>query len=484
MIEEPPSWLEEKLTEETEGGHNNGHFDKARAIAGVPEGERDDQIYKLACSLRAGNVDQGLAEGVISYAAANCDPPFPEDEARQKVSNAYGAHAPGGKKSSRRSHYLIGAGTVGMNESTNVVNLKKPLQAVSLGTVARPKPRRWVVKDLFPRGHMSLIYGEGGKAKSLLALHIASSVAADIDTWLGMDIVTGPVLYLDFELDQEEQARRAHDIAAGMGLDQPPDNLFYLGVLGHPAQEAFQAAYDAVVEQGVELVVIDSLGLALQGDAESSTDVIGFVRSYIDPLRATGAAILAVDHQAKRIKGDRYSDKTAFGSVYKTNLARSVIQVDGDWNGNELVADLFHKKTNFGPKQPTIHATVKFDVDRIGIEPMYDFGPRAPVEEPDTATDKVIKVVRERGPMYNTAIAEATGLDVKTVGNRVIDLVRSGRLERTGNKTGNAKEVRATPTEKSSQPIKGTPGLPDGGTDPSTWEEDGLGDDFDPVGAG
>lgn len=444
-----PGWLEEKLTEETEAGYNNGHFDKARVLAGVPEGERDEEIFRLACSFRAGNVHRELAEGIVLDAAARCDPPFPEEQARQKVANAYGAYAPGFKIQSQQSQSLNREGPVGLNESTNVVNLQKPLQAVSLGAARRPKPRRWVVENLIPRGHMSLIYGEGGMTKSFLAHDLAFNVASDIETWLDYNIITGPVLYLDFELDLEEQSRRAHDLAAGKGLDQPPDNLFYLGALGHTSQEAFQAAYDTVVEHGVVLVVIDSLGLALEGDAESSTDVIGFVRRYIDPLRADGAAILAVDHQAKRIKGDRYGDKTAFGSVYKTNLARSVIQVSGTWDANTFTADLTHKKANFGPRQSTIHATVKFDVARIGIEPAFDFGPREkPVEEPATSVAKVLKAVRDGGPMYNADIAEATDLDIKTVRNRVKEHIDSGRLEHTGNKDGNAKEVRIPETEE------------------------------------
>lgn len=473
---ETPSWLVEKVTEETEAGYNNGYFDTARAVAGLPEGERDDAMFRFACSLRARDYPRDLAEGFVVTAAGNCDPPFPEDQARQKVDNAYGAYPPGvgSKIQSQQSQSLNRVGPVGLNESTNVVDLQKPLQAVSLGTVARPKPRRWVVKDLFPRGHMSLIYGEGGMAKSFLALDAGFCVASDLDTWLDYSIVTGPVLYLDFELDLEEQSRRAHDLAAGKGLDRPPVNLHYVGGLGYTSQEAFQAAYDTVVEHGVVLVVIDSLGLALEGDAESSTDVISFVRRYIDPLRADGAAILAVDHQAKRIKGDRYTDKTAFGSVYKTNLARSVLQVGGDWRDNAFEATLTHKKANFGPRQPDILATVRFDVERIGIAPSFDFGPRAPVEEPATAADAVLEVVRDGGPMYNTDIAKAADIDIKTVRNRVKDLIDSGRLEYTGEKRGNAKEVRVTPSPHDPQDVPSDPPA-----NPDPGDEDGLGDDLD-----
>jgi RecA-family ATPase len=33
------------------------------------------------------------------------------------------------------------------------------------------------------------------------------------ERWLGRDVENGPALYLDFELDAEEQARRVHQLA-------------------------------------------------------------------------------------------------------------------------------------------------------------------------------------------------------------------------------------------------------------------------------
>lgn len=241
-LEVLPHFLREDGKSNERAVSENGHLGLARALDGVPEGERDDVLFRYACSLRARECPKNEAAVLVLHRAAKCDPPFPPEEALKKVANAYGAYPPGvgSKIHSQHSHSLIGTGTVGMNESTNVVNLKKPLQAVSLGTVTRPKPRRWVVENLIPRGHMSLIYGEGGKAKSYLALDLAFNVASDVETWLDYGIVTGPALYIDFELDQGEQARCAHDLAAGKGLDRPPDNLLYLGALGYTAQEAFQ----------------------------------------------------------------------------------------------------------------------------------------------------------------------------------------------------------------------------------------------------
>ncbi len=64
-------------------------FDTAKALMGVPEGQRDDALFGLACKLRHADVPQDMAERLVVEAAANCTPPFSEAEARAKVHNAY-----------------------------------------------------------------------------------------------------------------------------------------------------------------------------------------------------------------------------------------------------------------------------------------------------------------------------------------------------------------------------------------------------------
>ena len=41
---------------------------------------------------------------------------------------------------------------------------------VSLATVPEPEPRRFVIEGLIPEDDTSILYGDGGQGKSLLAL--------------------------------------------------------------------------------------------------------------------------------------------------------------------------------------------------------------------------------------------------------------------------------------------------------------------------
>src|SRR5215212_1586824 len=159
---------------------------------------------------------------------------------------------------------------------------RKP-EAVKFSEMKVPGPRRYLLKDLLLAAYVTLLYGDGGVAKSLLALALAVAVSGGSEDWLGRKVENCPVLYVDFELDSEEQARRVHQLCHGQGLDKPPDNLLYMSALGHTAKDSFAAALEACKGHGVGLMVVDSLGPALQGDAEAARDIIGFFQKSIEP---------------------------------------------------------------------------------------------------------------------------------------------------------------------------------------------------------
>jgi putative DNA primase/helicase len=73
------------------GGVNGDLGSTADILNGVPEGQRDDVLFRLACRLRRqlGDQNRSAVEVLILHAAANCSPPFPEDEALRKVEQAF-----------------------------------------------------------------------------------------------------------------------------------------------------------------------------------------------------------------------------------------------------------------------------------------------------------------------------------------------------------------------------------------------------------
>jgi hypothetical protein len=81
-------WIEQLLTE-FQQSNNRSAFDPTSAMNGIAEGSRNDTLFRYACHLRAYNFDIGVVIGFISQAAKLCTPPFPEDEAKLVIENAF-----------------------------------------------------------------------------------------------------------------------------------------------------------------------------------------------------------------------------------------------------------------------------------------------------------------------------------------------------------------------------------------------------------
>ncbi len=85
-----PEWLIEVI--QTAQSYHNGNesaLDVGKVFAGLPEGERDQYLFRYACRLREKNLDRMEAEALILNLADICKPPFPEKDALRKVEQAW-----------------------------------------------------------------------------------------------------------------------------------------------------------------------------------------------------------------------------------------------------------------------------------------------------------------------------------------------------------------------------------------------------------
>jgi len=142
--------------------------------------------------------------------------------------------------------------------------------AVRFAELDPPGPREYLVEELAPKNHTMTMFGDGGSAKSILALSLGTALAGGAGKWMGRKVQNCPVLYGDFELDADEQRRRAYQVARGVHLDKPPHDLLYVSGLGLPAGEMLMRCLEACVNEGVELFILGSLGIALEGDARDA----------------------------------------------------------------------------------------------------------------------------------------------------------------------------------------------------------------------
>ena len=91
-----PDWLLRKVSPAQGQGDVPTYVpvDVESVLAGVGEGGRDQELFRLACKLRRADVPREWAERLIAEAAARCRPSFPPAEARTKVNCAYSRYQP------------------------------------------------------------------------------------------------------------------------------------------------------------------------------------------------------------------------------------------------------------------------------------------------------------------------------------------------------------------------------------------------------
>jgi hypothetical protein len=328
-------------------------------------------------------------------------------------------------------------GVDGDDEEPRTLRVEK-FSSLPKYTGARPS----VIQGIFPKGFPTSIYGEGGIAKSTIALHMCMSITSAQKEWLGYPIEEpSPCLYVDFEMDREEQGTRAERIAKGMGIEVP-DDLHYLWASGFRFSDAFHLILEAVDGLGVRVVALDSLGMALEGDALKGAVIIEFFRDRIDGLKRRGVSVLIVDHQSGLRPGESYQSKAQYGSVYKGYLSRSRLQLELD-ERNEVGARVIvrQNKTNFGAPQVPFAVHTLFEEEKIVLS-------REALSEVDlreecvlNATDRVLLSLLD-GSSYPADLQEKTNL--AGVGNIITKLKRKELIELTGQKVGKADEVRLT----------------------------------------
>lgn len=155
--------------------------------------------------------------------------------------------------------------------------------------------RKWLVHDLIPSGTVTLLGGDGGTGKSLLALQLAAAVATSTG-WLGRGVLGGNAVFLSAEDDRDELHRRLADVVRASGLAwKDLGNLDLCSMAGEDALLATIPApgaplaktrlYDVIAakleERQPELLVLDTLADLFPGnenDRAQARQFIGLLR--------------------------------------------------------------------------------------------------------------------------------------------------------------------------------------------------------------
>lgn len=226
-----------------------------------------------------------------------------------------------------------------------------PIKA--LASYPRPAPTEtWEVIGLpLLRQHPMILFGDGGSAKSYLALHIAATLA-------GRGV---RCLYADWEFSPEDHRERLERLT---GESMPQETLHYVRCTA-PLVSEVQRLQRHIVEHRIEYIVCDSIAFAVPGRPEDAEHASAYFRA----TRYLGIGSLHLAHTTKSL--EHGTDKP-FGSVFWSNGARSVWFVkrageQGD-TANVVEVALSHKKSNTGRRLPTVGVRLHFSAERTRVE--------------------------------------------------------------------------------------------------------------------
>ena len=335
----------------------------------------------------------------------------------------------------RERGHLLSSSSLPPVYSSDDDNSDEP-KIVWFADLGEPKEREYLIEKIGVKGYPLVAFGAGGVAKSfaMLSAGIAIASASGAGYWLGLRVLEhGHVLYLDFELDVEEQHRRVRDLCAGMEI-MIPKRLAYLSGVGITPEAAFQKALAFVEEYKAKAVIIDSMGLAMQGDMEKGKEVLAFHSSYINPLRRSGATPFIVDHEGELQTGEKHKDKSPFGSAYKAWASRSVLQFvfeEYREETKELDIRVRQTKTNFGPKIDPIGVRFTFEEKKVSMGGYTLPDEELLEEESKPVKERILIALRLEGAT-NKQLQQITGASEGTIRNKLSELRTEGLITDDG----------------------------------------------------
>lgn len=307
---------------------------------------------------------------------------------------------------------IEGAMTMAVHDEME--HFKQGDDAVRLGATVREGERPFVLDPFISSGGTTVMYGEGGLSKSLLALAMAISVSTGVAIFGAKPTVQGPVVYFDYEDDPIAHDLRLQAICRSFGIDVSKVEVYHVPLMGK-VNTVKRMMSKKVFGYGAVLGILDSVGMGRGGSAVAAEDTIRMFRA----LREVGVPFLAIDHVSKQAKADKSGDVDAYGSIYTMNSARLAWHLSPQHTGKSDVISLYAKnmKANHVRRQKSRVIEIEYInnergvPERINIEVSDDFGM---VRESVSVHSRMMMLLGQ-GALTIKEIADQLGVDRNTI---------------------------------------------------------------------
>jgi len=218
----------------------------------------------------------------------------------------------------------------------------------------------FMLEPMVSQDGISILYGDGSAGKSLFSLALMLSVCTG-EPLLGVKPArTGRCAYYDWEDTADNHSERLQALVKGNGIDYPDNGILYRNP-DRPIRQVIERIQSEVADNDIELVCIDSMGMAAGGDPSDPSLIIEAMNS----CKSLGVPVIVIHHlSAESASSTNLQLKSKpYGSVYARNAARNLwlIEKKQDEDSEESLLYLTHTKANHGPLRARLAFDVRFD---------------------------------------------------------------------------------------------------------------------------
>jgi hypothetical protein len=282
----------------------------------------------------------------------------------------------------------------------------------------------WCIRPYVQTNQATIMFGFAGNGKSTIATALLLSKATGAQLLPFVDPgFPGAVLYADWEDSEESFNTTASAILHGhqLGWGDVIKPVLYRRYHGSLADH-FDALAADIAEHDIKLICVDSL-VAASGDQYSPNDAEA-ARTWHQVVSALGVSSIGITHAAKNSK-----EPSAFGSVYYTNLARSIFEVSADAEAgrNSSVIAVTHRKGNNTGLMKPVGLSVDFESDEFDnpIKIQYasaDLTQSEVLATKLSSSDRIVSLITKVSMSPSEILEELTDLKPVTIRQALLRL--------------------------------------------------------------